>query len=135
MGGLGHSYLSDPALYLMVFKIFQKLPLSPISFILQLSYMAFLSALVFVLELNKISFFAGLVFSYLYMGLFFYSIKLIFIQKKRAFGIFLLFSKWLLLLFVLILTAWFLDGKSFLLALTVLLVSLLCFILEKVKVL
>ena len=96
----------------MVFKIFQELPLTRVSLFLQLAYAFFSLALVFFLELSKTAFLAGFVFSYLYMGIFFYSIKLIFIQKKKILGV---------------------DGKSFLLGLVAILVFLLSYALEQMK--
>ncbi|MCZ0932228.1 MAG: hypothetical protein OXJ52_03635 [Oligoflexia bacterium] len=118
----------------MVFKALQETSLRPVSLILQTASAFLLFGLVFLFGLNKGSFLIGFVFSYLYIGLFFYSIKLIFVQKRRALGILLLFSKWLLLLFALVLVAWLLDGKSFLLGLSQLLVFLLSYVLEYKKV-
>ena len=115
----------------MAFKVFEKLSLKTL--FLQIAYAFFLLGWVFILDLNKISFFAGLFFSYLYMGLFFFSLHLIFIQKRKILGLLILFSKWFFLLFALILVAWFLEGKAFLLGLSSFIVALLAYILEQFK--
>ncbi|MDE0092448.1 MAG: hypothetical protein OXN83_04080 [Oligoflexia bacterium] len=88
----------------------------------------------FFRELSTRAFLIALGFSYLYAGLFFYSIKLIFTQKRKLLGVLLLFCKWLLLLLALLLVSWFLDGKAFLLGLSSLLVILTFYILEQVRV-
>ena len=131
MGGLGDFDHCPCVLYSMVFKVFKKV--SKLSFFLQIAYALLLFVLVLLLRLNKISFLAGFVFSYLYVFLFFYSIKLIFSQKNKTAGLFLMFIKWLLLLLMLFLVAWFLEAKSFLLGLSALLVLLLSYILERVR--
>lgn len=75
----------------------------------------------------------GFVFAHVYIGLFFYSIFLIFKTKHKKQGVMLMFVKWLLLLFVLIAISLFLDGYSFLLGLSALLSFLLCYVLENSK--
>ena len=117
----------------MVSKILQKLPVSRKGLLLHLLYVLILLSLLFVLKLDKLSFVIGFVFSYLYAALFFYSIKLIFTQKRKSLGLLLLFSKWLLLLVALILVAWYLDGNSFLLGLSAILAILLSYILDQLK--
>ena len=111
----------------MVYKIFKKISLKVL--FLQVVYIFFLSSLSFFLNFNKISFFAGLTFSYLYMTFFFFSIKLIFTKEKKALGALLLLIKWFLLLIALILVAWFLEGKAFLLGLSVFFLNLPVYIL------
>ena len=131
MGRLGHFGLCFSGLYSMAFKIFKKI--SKLSFFIQIVYLALLFALLFLLKLNKLSFLAGLFFSYLYMGLFFYSIKLIFTKKNKALGVFLMFFKWLLLLLALFLVAWYLEAKSFLLGLSAILVLIFSYVLQSFK--
>ena len=107
--------------------------MSSFSFVFQALYVFLLCILVFVFELSKLSFFTALVFSYLYVGLFFYSLKLIFVRKRRALAFLLLFGKWIFLLLALILVAWYLDGKSFLLGLSSLFSFLFSYIFEQIK--
>ena len=119
----------------MVYKVFQKISLERNSLFLQVGYAFLLYALVLLFDLNKTSFLVGFVFSYFYMGLFFYSIRLIFSQKRRLAGFLLLFSKWLFLLLALILVAWFLDGKAFLVGLSGVFVFLLSYVLKQFQLL
>lgn len=100
---------------------------------MQIGYASLLFALVLLWQFDRMSFIAGFAFSYLYVALFFYSIKLIFKKKKQAMGFFLMFIKWLLLLLALFLVTWALDSSSFLLGLSALLVLFLSYILKQLK--
>ena len=117
----------------MVFKILQKFPLSLKSLFFQAFFSLFLFALLWFFGLGLKAFWAGFIFSQIYMLLFFYSAYLIFDQKYRRWGVFLLFIKWLFLLFLLFCVSWFLDSKSFLIGLSGTLSFLLCYVLERLK--
>lgn len=116
-----------------ILKFFNLFPLGIKGFVFQVFYGLFLFAVVKLFNLSLGSMLFGFVFAHVYIGLFFYSIFLIFKTKHKKQGVMLMFVKWLLLLFVLIAISLFLDGYSFLLGLSALLSFLLCYVLENSK--
>jgi len=117
----------------MVFKFLQALPLGAKGLLFQLAYALVLFALVSFLNWSQTAFLTGFLFSQIYMFFFFYSAFLLFQEGKRKWGLLLMFLKWVLLLLVLIIVSWFLEGKSFFLGLTGLLSFLLCCVFENLK--
>ena len=111
----------------------KRFPLGIKGFVVQTAYGLLLLGLAFVFQLRFFSLLAGFVFSHVYMFLFFYSLALIFMQQRKKLGLILMFVKWLLLFFVLLVVAVFLDGLSFLIGLSAILPFLMLFILKNIK--
>ena len=108
--------LCPAGLCVMVYQSLQKTLFAKTSLAVQLGFLVILTALLlFALEGEGGSFLLGATFSYIYAGLFFYSIQFIFIKEKRSLGFLLLSSKWIFLLAVLIVLSQYFSGGSFLL--------------------
>ena len=107
--------LCPACLCFMVYQSLQKTLFAKTSLAVQLGFLVILTTLLFVLEGEGVSFLLGIAFSYIYSGLFFYSIQFLFIKEKKSLGFLLLFSKWIFLLAVLIALSQYFSGASFLL--------------------
>lgn len=130
---MGNNFLPYLCLYFMVFKFLQGFPLGIKSLIFQAVYGLVLLALISIFGLSKTAFLAGFLFSNIYIFLFFYSTSFLLKKDKRRLGMILFFVKWFLLICVLVLVSWFIEGKAFLIGLSGILSFLLLYIFENLR--